>query len=212
VDATRSSPLEWIRSRRIERENRRADAAHQRVAERMESLGHEWRVLDLQAAAGSDRMSFLAVGPGGVFAVTVKNHGRSRVSFAGDVVQVDGRRPKYVQEARRNAKLAATALSRTAKVSVPVYPVLAFAGSGAISMYGAPKGVIVTSYGELSRVLNARGRRLAQSTVEKLHALASQPSTWMNPPYVPLAERYKWYPEGTGSTDKGSADNPTPAG
>ena len=206
VDATRASPLEWIRHRRVERENRRADAAHQRAHARMGALGHEWEVLDLQATAGSERMSFLAVGPGGVFAVTVKDHGRSRVSFAGDVVQVDGRRPKYVQEARRNAKLAAAALSRTARISVPVTPVLAFAGSGVIAVYGMPKGVIVTSYGELGRVLNARGRRLAQTTVQKLFSLAADPQTWVNPPYVPLAERYKWYPEGTGSTDKGAAN------
>src|SRR5436309_12791812 len=100
VDATRTSPLAWLRTRREVREQRRAEAAHQRVAERMEVLGNEWRVLDLQAA-GAERMSFLAVGPGGVFAVTVKDHGRARVSFAGDVVQGDGKRPKYVQEARR---------------------------------------------------------------------------------------------------------------
>src|SRR2546423_133510 len=86
VDGARPSPMEWMRSRRAERESRRADAAHQRVHERMGALGHEWRVLDLQAAAGSERMSFLAVGPGGVFAVTVKDHGRSRVNFAGDMV------------------------------------------------------------------------------------------------------------------------------
>jgi hypothetical protein len=174
--------------------------AHQRAAQRLEALGHNWRVLDLQATAGSDRMSFLAVGPGGIFAVTVKDHGRSRVSFAGDVVQIDGRRPKYVQEARKNAKLAATALSRIAGVSVPVMPVLAFAGSGTISVYGMPKGVIISSYQELGRVLNSRGQRLAPGTVEKIYALAADPATWLNPPYVPLAERYRWYPEGDSST------------
>jgi len=177
----------------------------------MNALGHEWRILDLQAA-GANRMSFLAVGPGGVFAVTVKDHGRARVSFAGDVVQVEGRRLKYVQEARRNAKLAANALSRIAKVSVPVTPVLAFAGSGVIAVYGMPKGVVVTSYGELGRVLNARGRRMAQTTVHKLFTLAADPATWMNAPYVPLAERYKWYPEGTGSADKGAAGPEQAAG
>lgn len=206
VDATRVSPWAWLRNRRVERVNRRADAAHQRTAERMAALGHDWRVLDLQATAGSDRMSFLALGPGGVFAVTVKDHGRSRVSFAGDVVQVDGRRPKYVEGARKTAKLAATALTRSTGVSVPVLPVLAFAGSGIIAVYGMPKGVIVTSYGELSRVLNSRGRRLAQNTVTKLYTLAADPATWVNPQYVPLAERYKWYAEGTGSADRGSAD------
>jgi hypothetical protein len=197
---SRPSPLEWIRSRRADRETRRAEIAHQRAAQRLEALGHNWRVLDLQATAGSDRMSFLAVGPGGIFAVTVKDHGRSRVSFAGDVVQIDGRRPKYVQEARKNAKLAATALSRIAGVSVPVMPVLAFAGSGAISVYGMPKGVIISSYQELGRVLNSRGQRLAPGTVEKIYALAADPATWLNPPYVPLAERYRWYPEGDSST------------
>src|SRR5436189_262718 len=82
-----------------------------------------------------------------------------------------------------------------ARLSVPVTPVLAFAGSGIIAVHGVPRGVIITSYNELSRVLNSRGRRLAQSTVDKLYSLATNPSTWMNPPYVPLAERYKWYPE-----------------
>ena len=46
---------------------------------------------------------------------------------------------------------------------------------------------------------------MAQTTVHKLFTLATDPATWVNAPYVPLAERYKWYPEGTGSTDKGAA-------
>jgi hypothetical protein len=194
--------MDWIRGRRAERESRRAELAHQRAAQRLEALGDNWRVLDLQATAGSDRMSFLAVGPGGIFAVTVKDHGRSRVSFSGDVVQIEGRRPKYVQETRKIAKLAASALSGIAGVSVPVMPVLAFAGSGTISVYGMPKGVIISSYQELGRVLNARGHRLAPGTVDKLYALAADPVTWLNPPYVSLAERYRWYPEGDSSTDK----------
>jgi len=183
------------------------DAAHQRAAQRMETLGRDWRAVDLKETAGSDPFSFLAMGPSGVFAVTVKDHGRSRVSFAGDVVQVDGKRPKYVAEARRNAKLASTALSRIAGVTIPVIPVLAFAGNGVISVYGMPKGCIVTSYRELNQVLNSRGHRLAPKTVEKLYTLASHPATWINDGYVPMAERYRWYPEGTGSTDKTSADN-----
>jgi len=206
VDAVRSSPIEWMRGRLAERETRKAEAAHNRLAARMSSLGEDWHVLDLKAATGSDRDSFLAVGPGGVFAVTVKNHGRSRVAFAGDIVQIDGRRPKYVEEARSNAQLAAEALSRTAGVSIPVMPVLAFAGSGKISFYGVPKRCLVTPYQDLARVLNARGNRLAADTVEKVFAVAVHPSTWMNPPYVALAERYRWYPEDGHATDGTGAD------
>ncbi|MBT8227041.1 MAG: hypothetical protein HKP61_01480 [Dactylosporangium sp.] len=182
-----------MRQRRAERGARKAETARQRLAQRMDALGRDWRVLDLKESSESERATFLAVGPGGVFAVTVKDHGRSRISFAGDVVQVDGMRPRYVAEARKNAQVAADALSRKAGVSIPVMPVLAFAGSGTIVFYGMPKGCLVTSYQDLHRVLKARGRRLAPTTVEKVFAVASHPRTWVNEPYVALADRYRWY-------------------
>jgi hypothetical protein len=188
LDAARPSPVEWVRSKREARERRRAAAKHARTAQRLASLGPEWEVVDLRACAGTEPMTFLAIGPGGVFAVTVKDHGRSKVSFAGDVVQIDGRRPKYVLEARDNARLAATAMSRIAGISVPVMPVLAFAGSGVITFYGMPKGCIVSAYQELGRVLNSRGQRLAAKTVKKLYALADHPATWVNAVF----DRYVW--------------------
>jgi hypothetical protein len=188
VDAARPSAREWMRARKEARERRRSAAPHQRAAQSLTSLGPNRQVIDLQRAAGTGPLTFLAMGPGGVFVVTVKDHGRAKVSFAGDVVQIDGRRPKYVQEARENARLASTALSRVAGISVPVMPVLAFAGSGVITFYGMPKGCIVSAYQELGRVLNARGHRLAQRTVKKLYALADHPATWVNAPF----DRYEW--------------------
>jgi hypothetical protein len=188
VDAARPSPAEWVRARREARAIRRAAAKHARTAQRLAQLGPGWEVIDLRECAGTEPMTFLAMGPGGVFAVTVKDHGRSKVAFAGDVVQIDGRRPKYVQEARENARLAATALSRVAGISVPVMPVLAFAGSGVISFYGMPKGCIVSAYQELGRVLSSRGQRLAAKTVEKLYKLADHPGTWVNAVF----DRYEW--------------------
>jgi hypothetical protein len=192
LDAARPSPLEWIRTRRAARARRREEARHLRTAQSLQSLGPDWQVLDLQKHAGTAHMTFLAIGPGGLFAVTVKDHGRAKVSFAGDVVQIDGKRPKYVQEARENARLATEALSRRAGVSIPVMPVLAFAGSGLITFYGMPKGCIVSAYQELSRVLNSRGARLTRRTVRKLSVLAEHPATWVNAPYVALADRYRW--------------------
>lgn len=193
---SRPSPLGWMRQRRAERDARKAESARQRIAQRMDSLGKDWKVLDLKAPAEASRTNFLAVGPGGVFAVTVKDHGRSRISFSGDVVQVNGMRPRYVAESRKNAQLAADALTRQAGISIPVMPVLAFAGSGTIVFYGMPKGCIVTCYQDLHRVLKARGRRLEPTTVEKVFAVANHPRTWVNEPYVALADRYRWYEEG----------------
>jgi hypothetical protein len=71
-----------------------------------------------------------------------------------------------------------------------------------ISFYGVPKGCIVTSYESLGKVLNARGQRLAADTVDKLFAIAVHPSTWLNEPYVALADRYMWYPDGRSATGK----------
>lgn len=181
-------------ARRIDREIRRTELAHQRLMQRLETLGQGWRVLDLKHALGVDQISWLAVGPGGVFAVTVKDHGRSKINFAGDVVQVNGRRPRYVAEARHNAQLAADALSRGAGVRIPVMPILAFAGSGAIVFHGLPKGCIVTAYQDLHRVLHARGNRISEETAYKVFALAVHPDTWMSEAYTTLADGYRWYP------------------
>jgi hypothetical protein len=201
-DAVRPSPLDRLRTRRAARELRKSEAAHERILRRLESLGPDWRVVDLQKAAGADPMSFLMMGPGGVFAVTVRDHGRQKVSFAGDVVQVDGRRPKYVQQARDNARLAAEALTRMAGISVPVMPILAFAGSGLITFYGMPRGCIVSAYQELERVLTARGRRLARRTIDKLDVLASHPATWITNPGADLAQRYRWDKADIGAADR----------
>jgi hypothetical protein len=186
--STRTSPSEWVRSRREAAAQRRAAVKHARTAQKLASLGPGWEVIDLREVAGTAPMTYLAIGPGGVFAITVKDHGRAKVGFAGDVVQIDGRRPKYVLEARENARLAATALSRVAGISVPVMPVLAFAGSGVITFYGVPKGCIVSAYQELGRVLNSRGERLAAKTVKKLYAYADHPGTWVNSTF----DRYEW--------------------
>jgi hypothetical protein len=202
----RPTTLDWVRARRQERETRRAEIVHQRLASRLGHLGDYWRVLDLKDATGADRTSFLAMGPSGIYAVTVKDHGRTRISFAGDVVQIGGKRPRYVAEARRTAQAAADALTRQAGVNIPVTPVLAFAGSGAIVYHGLPRKCIVTAYQDLPKLLNARGRRLAQDTVEKLFSVAVRPETWINRPYVSMAEDYRWYPEGSLPGGQGAAD------
>ncbi|HLL66780.1 MAG TPA: hypothetical protein VK453_13735 [Micromonosporaceae bacterium] len=217
IDPLRPSALDRFRGRRAERDIRRAELAHQRLAQRMESLGEDWRVLDLKEATGGERASFLAVGPGGLYAVTVKDHGRAKVNFAGDIVQIDGRRPKYVAEARESARIAAEALSRTAGLSIPVMAVLAFAGSGMITFYGMPKGCLVTSYQDLGRLLNARGNRLAPDTVEKLFAVATHPATWADPMNVPYVSpngsqggEYRWYPDTQQAMSQTDADKRPP--
>src|SRR5690242_2263822 len=120
-EAPRTTPvMEWARRRRTERESRRAETARGRAATRLARLGESWKVLDVQEIGLLNPNTFLAIGPGGVFVVTVKQQGRSRVRLAGDIVQIDGKRPSYVAEAKKAADEASKALSRTAGSTVPV--------------------------------------------------------------------------------------------
>jgi hypothetical protein len=122
---SRSGPLDWARRRRSDRDSRRAEVARGRAVTKLARLGDAWKVLDIQEIGLLNPNTFLAIGPGGVFVVIVKQHGRGRVRLAGDVVQIDGKRPQYVAEAKRAAEEASKALSSTAGNTIPVTPILA---------------------------------------------------------------------------------------
>jgi hypothetical protein len=211
IPAVRPGPVEWARRRRAERDARRLEAAGARALTRLDRLGPAWHIVDWPRTdparqhwydeTPDDRAGFLAIGPGGVFAVTVADHGRARVLIAGDVVQINGKRPPYVCEARRDARRAGKAMSDAVGLAVPVAPVLAFVGSGVISVHGLPKDCLVATHRELDRLLIAGGARISATTAAKLTAVASQATTWMNPAYRGT-EDYRWYDGARTATDK----------
>jgi hypothetical protein len=161
----------WLARRFAERARKKALSGRQRVVQRVEMLGRDWRIVDYHP----EDPDFLAIGPGGIFQVTVCDHGRSRVQLAGDVVQVDGRRPPYVALARRDANRISQQMSRIAGRRIPVIPVVAFLGTGEIVYYGRPPdGCVVTSYRDIGRALRAHGNRVGQVTIDRLVELAEQ--------------------------------------
>jgi hypothetical protein len=193
-------PTQWARRMREEQIIRRMAAAEDRTADR---LSRDWHVIDWPNARpivvegkAKPLAGFLAIGPGGIFSVSIAQHGRSRVLIAGDVVQINGRRPSYVPQARRDAKRAQKALSTAIGQDIKVFPVLAFVGNGPISVNGLPKDCVVTTYRELDKVLAATGQRLSAATADKLSQVARSPSIW------PDAAPYQWYPEGITAGDK----------
>jgi len=187
-----------MRGRREERASKRMQAQRARVVAQVELLGPQWRVLDLNPADPD----FIAIGPGGIFSVMVCDHGRAKVEVAGEVVQIEGRRPPYVQQARKEAHRISDTLSTAAGRRIPVIPMLAFMGTGQLVYYGRPpEGCVVSSYRDLRRALDAHGNRLGQNTIDKLCALADHPDTWINHP-IEAAPQYQWYPEGTTAADK----------
>ncbi|MBY8873646.1 hypothetical protein K7640_17580 [Micromonospora sp. PLK6-60] len=213
LEPLRPGPLQWARRRRAERDARRLEAAGARAVGQLDHLGPAWHVIEwprtdvaeaLLESGQDDRAGFLAIGPSGLFAVTIADHGRARVLVAGDVVQINGKRPPYVAEARRDAKRASKALSEAVGLPIPVTPVLTFVGSGVISVYGLPKDCLMATHRELDRLLIAGGSRISPATAEKLSRVAQAPSTWLNGAYRPAAD-YRWYDEGRTAADKPAA-------
>lgn len=212
LEPTRANPLEWARRRRAEREARRVEAAGARALNQLGNLGPAWHVLELpppdtpearllELERGPDeRRVFLAIGPSGLFAVTIADHGRSRVLVAGDVVQINGKRPTYVAQTRRDAKRASKAMSKAVGLTIPVAPVLTFVGTGEISVYGLPKECLVATHRELDRLLVAGGNRISPTTAEKLFRIAQAPSTWFKG--VPPGADYRWYEGDRTAADK----------
>jgi hypothetical protein len=175
--ALRSTPSDWARRRRAERLARRKHAG----AAMHLRLGPAWQLVDWPlggfAWAGTEydvRERFLAIGPGGVYAVLIVDHGWSRVVLSGDIVQVDNKRPPYLPEARRTARQASQVLSGAAGRPVRVDPVVAFDGSGVISVHGLPKDCMVSGTKDLDRLLLAGKSRISPATAEKLAAAAGR--------------------------------------
>ena len=160
-----------FRRRSESRARRRARVGRQRVVNRVEMLGPRWHIVDYHP----EDPDFLAIGPGGIFQVTVADHGRARVELAGDVVQVNGHRPPYVALARRDAARISAQMSGAAGRRIPVVPVVAFLGSGPVIYYGRPpEGCVVTTYRDLGQALNAHGDRVSDGTIQKLLIVAAR--------------------------------------
>lgn len=196
------SPLTWARQRLTERNQRRLTAAGQRAEHRLHSLGPDWYVVEWPPGLipsqrsrerGQECTGFLTVGPGGVYAISVVNHGRQRVMLAGDVIQIQGRRPPLIPDARRDARKASVALTAAVGARVPVVPVVTFVGSGSISAQGLPKNCLVAPYRELDHLMRSAGEKISAVTARKLADVASHPATW--------ADQYRWYPEGQTAGD-----------
>jgi hypothetical protein len=160
---------------------------------RLQRLGAEWQLIEANTLGLGQRDAFVAIGPGGVFAVTVKSQGRNRVRMSGDVIQINGKRLDYVGEARRLASALGGAFTRTAGTAIPVTPILALAGSGLISIYGLPKGCIVMPYRELDNLLGAYGDRIGARTVAKLASIARHPVTSIDLRSDQQSDGYRWH-------------------
>ncbi len=170
----------WIRA--FERRRAARGPHTTAVLPRLSRLGPDWHLRALPASPGdpsigtpTDHVSIraLAVGPAGLFLLTVVEHGRARILVSGETIRINGRRPDYVDRARRTARRAARELTAAVRTPVLVTPVLVFVGTGVISVNGLPEDCLLCTHRELDRILIAHGTRISPATAAKIDTVAA---------------------------------------
>jgi Nuclease-related domain len=149
------------------------------VAEKLEHLGPEWRVINAVpvGAAGSD-IDHVVVGPAGVFTINTRAHANKRVRAAGSALRINGFRPDCERNAQDEAGRASRLLTNAVGRPVTVTPLVVMVGVSEKN-YGLtrPEVDVVTSRGIL-RNLRRRKPILTPDAVAHIADVASRRGTW----------------------------------
>ncbi|MGX5681181.1 nuclease-related domain-containing protein [Schumannella luteola] len=157
------------------------------VGDMLENLGQRWDVLH-DIPLGSSTLDHLVIGPAGVFAVRVANHGERDVVVDRQLF-VSGEPTDDVAEAARQADLAGEHLSVAAGEAVRVRALLVVVAPRRLVERRAPVSVRVVASGDLERMLQRAPRVLPGDEVARVSDLADLESTWPTARPEPLDVR-----------------------
>lgn len=149
------------------------------VAEKLEKLGEEWRVINAVpvGAAGSD-IDHVVVGPSGVFTINTKAHANKKVWTAGNALRIKGFRAECVRDSQDEAARASKLLTSAVGRAIVVTPLIVMVGISEMN-YGLRRPAVdaVTSRGIL-RNLRRRKHVLTEREVTEIADVASRRGTW----------------------------------
>ncbi|HEY7947052.1 MAG TPA: nuclease-related domain-containing protein [Acidimicrobiales bacterium] len=148
------------------------------VAWQLRKLGPQWRVLHaVGVGEKASDIDHVVIGPGGIFTLNTKNHGRNRVWVAENTFMVNGKKTAYLRNSRFEAQRASKLLSSACGGNVVVEPVIVVMAGG-VTVKAPPAGVHVVEYRRIARWLVKRPAVLAPDKVEGLFEQARRDSTW----------------------------------
>ena len=152
------------------------------VAEKLDRLGPEWRVLHAVRVGtrGAD-IDHVVIGPGGVFTVNTKHHPKASVWVGGETFMVNGRRVPYVRNSRYEAKRASRKLADHVGFPVPVTGVVAVVGARrgfTVKSQPSDGAVVVVPRLRIGRFFRSRPRRLGLREIDAIHEVARRSTTW----------------------------------
>ena len=155
----------------------RAALGQIQVVRTLRALGPQWTVLHPEP--GTAECDYVAIGSGGVVAVTIKNHSGQRVLVDAEHLLVNGRRTNHLRDARFEADRLSKLLSTEASESVAVNPLIAIVDPGSLA-FGRrrPRDVTVVASSGVARVLARHARELSEATARDLVAAAERHGAW----------------------------------
>lgn len=146
-------------------------------------LGDEWTVLHaVPLSSSTSEVDHMAIGPGGVYAITTRNLSGQRVLVMGGTVRVDGRPTDFIRIARDEAERAATSLGRALGEVVEVRPVIVIIDPASTSR--RPSSVAVLESGEVCAWLLNQPIVHSDGAVARIAKAAETPATWRDCPLV----------------------------
>jgi hypothetical protein len=146
------------------------------------ALDPEWVVLQaIPAGKCGSAVDHLAIGPGGVVAIDIKDHPDTAVWVCGDTFKVDRRSQRYVRNSRLEAQRIAKLLSERALFDVDVHGLLAVRGAErgfTVKEQPADGTVTVLTYAALAAHLRSLPVVLGPASIARIHAVAEGLATW----------------------------------
>lgn len=155
-------------------------AGVEQVAARLARLGDRWGVVHGVPVQPADVADLLVVGPGGVYAVSVRQVPGASVWTGGETVLVNGAPTRWVDDCRRLARGASARLGAATDRRVEVVALLVVVGAhdGFVCHAQPRDGVRVLTRRDVDGWLRTQPARLVADDVEALYATARLPHTW----------------------------------
>jgi nuclease-like protein len=144
------------------------------VAKALKSLGPQWTVLHaVPTGSDSSDIDHVAIGPGGIFAISTKDHTGQRVWVGDDSLLVNGHRTNHIANARFDAASAEKLFHSTAENPVKVTPVIAIVDPGSLG-FGKKraKDVVVVRSSHLVRSITHHKRVLSEAEITSYAGMA----------------------------------------
>ncbi|MGW2635226.1 nuclease-related domain-containing protein [Streptomyces chattanoogensis] len=133
-----------------------------------------WFVADSIPLAKGGDIDHLAIGPSGVFAINSKNYTGARIVTEAGSIFINSRcRDDLLEEARRDAGIAAEVISNQTGSFVQVTPVLAFVNAATFNGENRIGGVVVAESKHLVQMLNGdgKGEMMSDDVIFLMHSI-----------------------------------------